>query len=141
VSVTAVGREPGLTPSVVRRVVAAVLDAEGAAGTPVSVTFLPAGRMRALNRRAFGRDRATDVIAFALPHDGVLTGDVYVCPAMAKAAARTLDIPVREELVRLVVHGVLHVLGHNHPESAARTASPMWRRQERYVRRLTRGAR
>jgi hypothetical protein len=36
---------------------------------------------------------------------------------------------------------VLHVLGHDHPAGDARTASPMWRRQERYLRRLVAGAR
>jgi probable rRNA maturation factor len=41
---------------------------------------------------------------------------------------------VREELLRLVVHGVLHVLGHDHPEDDARYTSPMWRRQERLLR-------
>jgi len=87
-------------------------------------------------KAAVGKDRATDVIAFGLPHDGVLTGDIYVCPAVARQAARELGVPEREELVRLVVHGVLHVLGYDHPASARRTASPMWRRQERYVSRL-----
>jgi probable rRNA maturation factor len=41
---------------------------------------------------------------------------------------------VREELLRLVVHGVLHVLGHDHPEDDARYRSPMWQRQERLLR-------
>ena len=93
--------------------------------------------MRGLNRRTFGHDRATDVIAFRLPHDDVLAGDVYICPAMARAAARELDVPAREELIRLVVHGTLHVLGMDHPKGPGRIRSAMWRRQERYVRQLT----
>ncbi len=44
-----------------------------------------------------------------------------------------------EELVRLAVHGNLHVLGYDHPEGPSRTRSAMWRRQERYVRRLRDG--
>jgi len=46
---------------------------------------------------------------------------------------------VTEELVRLAVHGTLHVLGYDHPDAAGRMRSPMWRRQERYVRRLLDG--
>jgi ssRNA-specific RNase YbeY (16S rRNA maturation enzyme) len=41
-------------------------------------------------------------------------------------------------MVRLAVHGTLHVLGYDHPEGAGRARSAMWRRQERYVRRLLR---
>jgi ssRNA-specific RNase YbeY (16S rRNA maturation enzyme) len=38
--------------------------------------------------------------------------------------------------VRLVVHGTLHVLGYDHPDGDHRTRSPMWQRQERYVKRF-----
>lgn len=125
----------------VRRVVGAVLDGEGTGEAAFSVTFLGAGPMRALNRRTFGRDRVTDVIAFTLPHGGGAGGDVYVCPTAARAAAATHGVPSREELVRVVVHGTLHALGYDHPEGEGRTRSRMWRRQERYVRALTDGGR
>ena len=119
-----------------------MLDGERAGPATVSVTFPSPRRMRTLNRRALGHDRPTDVIAFRLDHDGALAADIYVCPAAARRAARTLGIAEREELTRLVVHGTLHALGHDHPATDRRTRAPMWRRQERYVRRLVkRGAR
>jgi probable rRNA maturation factor len=103
----------------------------------VTITFLGPTRMQALNRQWKGHDRPTDVLAFALPApDGGLTGDVYICPAVARQQARELGVREREELVRLVVHGTLHVLGHDHPAGPGRTRSPMWRRQERYVKAL-----
>jgi probable rRNA maturation factor len=67
---------------------------------------------------------------------GRRVGDVYVCAWVAEREARARRIPVREELVRLVVHGTLHALGREHPEDEGRTTSPMWRRQERYVESL-----
>ena len=70
----------------------------------------------------------------------LVVGDVYVAPGAARVSARANGIGVREEIIRLVVHGTLHVLGHDHPEGAARTRSPMWRAQERLVSRLTRRA-
>lgn len=129
-------RRPALSPGLVRRVVGAVLDGEGTGAAALSVTFLGAGGMRALNRRTFGRDRVTDVIAFELPHAGRASGDVYLCPAAARAAAAAAGVPVIEELVRILVHGTLHALGYRHPEGPGRTRSAMWRRQERYVRAL-----
>ncbi|HEV8304945.1 MAG TPA: rRNA maturation RNase YbeY [Gemmatimonadales bacterium] len=111
------------------RIARRVVAWEGAAETRVDLTLLDAAAMRRLNRRATGRRALTDVIAFALPQpDGTLLGDVYICPQAAHEGA--------DELVRLAVHGTLHVLGYDHPEGPGRTRCVMWRRQERYVRRL-----
>jgi probable rRNA maturation factor len=108
------------------------------AGSLVEITLLPAAAMRRANRRATGRRGLTDVIAYPLPQpDGSLVGDVYICPAAAAGAARN-GAGLREELVRLAVHGTLHVLGYDHPEGAGRTRSRMWQLQERYVKRILR---
>lgn len=121
----------------VERWVLAVLEGEGEDTGALSVTFLDGEAMQKLNREALGRDASTDVIAFRLEDPQGLVGDVYVCPAVAEANAATADVPLEQEVLRLVVHGTLHVLGHDHPEAGQeRLASPMWERQERYVRRL-----
>jgi probable rRNA maturation factor len=106
----------------------------------VEITLLSRDAMRRLNRRATGRRGLTDVIAYALPQpDGRLIGDVYICPAVAARAARNgTGSSGEEELVRLAVHGTLHVLGYDHPEGPGRMQSAMWRRQERYVQKLSR---
>ena len=84
--------------------------------------------------------RATDVIAFRLPHADEVFGDVYVCPAEARRSARQYRVPVREELIRLVIHGTLHVLGYDHPAGESRIHSSMWARQEGYVVAVQSGA-
>jgi len=116
-----------------------VLAWEGARRARVDLTLVGAAAMRRLNRRATGRRRLTDVIAFALPQpDGTLVGDIYLCPTAAErwVEGKGQGGRVQEELLRLAVHGTLHVLGYDHPEGNGRTRSSMWRRQERYVRRL-----
>jgi probable rRNA maturation factor len=127
-----------LPAAVVKRAVAAVCDGEGVGAADLSVTFLSGQRMRALNRRTLSRDRATDVIAFSMPHPGRVVGDIYVCPSVARRGAKSLGVSEQEELVRLVVHGTLHVLGYEHPENEDRTVSTMWRLQEHYVKELQR---
>jgi probable rRNA maturation factor len=117
-------------------VVRAVLDGERRMAR-VSVTFLGPERMRRLNLRYKGLDRPTDVLAFTLDQpEGPPIGDVYVCPRIAAREARARDLSLREELIRLIVHGTLHALGHDHPEGSGRERSTMWRRQERYVEAL-----
>lgn len=130
------GRRLPLPPGAVRRVVEAVLAGERRRAA-VSITFLGRDAMRRLNAEHKRHDEATDVLTFALRQpDGRAVGDVYICPWVAQREARTRGIPLREELVRLVVHGTLHALGRDHPEGLARTRSAMWRRQERYVEAL-----
>jgi probable rRNA maturation factor len=103
----------------------------------VSVTFLGRDSMRRLNAEHKGHDRPTDVLTFALEDpSGQVIGDVYICPWVARREARARGIPLRQELIRLVVHGTLHALGRDHPEGPERIRSAMWRRQERYVEAL-----
>ena len=130
------GRRLPLSRAVVRRAVREVLRAERRDAL-ISVTFLGRDAMRRLNADHKGHDRPTDVLTFALTDpSGKTIGDVYVCPWVAQREARSRGIPLRQELIRLVVHGTLHALGRDHPEGEARTRSAMWRRQERYVETL-----
>jgi probable rRNA maturation factor len=130
------GRRLPLSRALVRRVVNGVLRAERRRAA-MSVTFLGRDSMRRLNAEHKGHDRPTDVLAFALSGPaGEVIGDVYVCPWVARREAKARGIPLRQELVRLVVHGTLHALGREHPEGPERTRSAMWRRQERYVEAL-----
>ena len=104
-------------------------------GAELSVTFLTAESMRALNRDYHGVDDLTDVLAFGLGEDP-LVGDIYISPDAAEASARELGLEPGEEILRLVIHGILHLLGHDHPEGEARYASPMFELQERLLARL-----
>ena len=73
-------------------------------------------------------------MAFGLPHPDLLVGDIYICPSVARRSAGDLNVPEDEELLRLVVHGTLHSLGHDHPSGRNRYTSEMWSLQEAYLR-------
>lgn len=104
----------------------------------LSITLVDARTIASLNRRHLGHAGPTDVITFALGEDpqGVVVADVYICVPVAREQARVHRVGVREELARLVVHGTLHACGWSHPEGEDRIGSPMWKRQERLLRRL-----
>jgi probable rRNA maturation factor len=115
-----------------------VLRAEKVSAALVSVAFCTRREIAAVNRRHLDRAGPTDVIAFGFArlgdHDPVI-GDIYIAPEVARDNAADAGVGVREEVVRLVVHGTLHVLGYDHPEGDRRLTSAMWDRQEQLVRR------
>jgi probable rRNA maturation factor len=132
----------GLLPSQkLRQGVALVLEEEGVQDGELSITFLEDDPIRELNRRYLNHDWVPDVLSFPLHQDGYpLHGDIYVGLGQAARQATEHGVPLEEELVRLSVHGVLHVLGYDHPEDmASRRASSLYRIQERVVRKVFSG--
>ena len=101
-----------------------VLASEGASGE-LTVTFVDRDEITALNREHMDADGPTDVLSFPLdagvpaPATDVplLLGDVVICPAVAAEQAPRHAGPLDDELALLVVHGVLHVLGHDHGDA------------------------
>ena len=108
------------------------LDADGREAE-LSVTLVDDAEIKRLNREYRGRDRPTDVIAFSLGSPEEPLGDVYVGADQARRQAEALGLPLSEELVRLAIHGTLHVLGHDHPDGDDRFASPMYVLQEQLL--------
>jgi probable rRNA maturation factor len=86
-----------------------------------------------LNLRFKGKSRSTDVLAFNLDDPGqkIHLGEIYVNLQMARRQARDNRVTYLEEVKRLTIHGVLHLLGYRDdtPENRAR----MWARQESYL--------
>lgn len=118
-----------------------VLDAEGVRGNAeMSLLFVGEDEIAELNEQFLGKLGPTDVLAFPIdaeelapsspptdrsgpdrsPPDPadypLLLGDVVICPAVAHRQAPEHAGTVDDEMALLVVHGVLHVLGHDHAE-------------------------
>ena len=120
----------------VRRLVEQTLAADGISDALISVAFVGRTAITRLNRDYLGHAGATDVISFGMGRETAsmpAIGDIYICPEVAAGNARANGVTLREEISRLVVHGALHVAGHDHPDDETRTTSDMWRLQERIV--------
>ncbi len=117
---------PPMTADALAALAASVLSGEVAGGGELTLSFVDPEEMEDLHLRYMTESGPTDVLSFPM-HDEGLLGDVVVCPAVA-ASNRPDDVDA--ELRLLVVHGVLHVLGHDHGEEDARAA--MWALQARY---------
>lgn len=121
------------TAALLRRAGRAALSHE-APSAELSITLLDDAAMAEMNQRWLDHTGPTDVISFPLYEPGEdVVGDVYIGYDQVVRQARENDVPVREELARVAVHGALHVLGHVHPDGRARLRSAMWQLQERIV--------
>ena len=93
----------------------------------VDVTLVDPARMTELNGEHMGADGPTDVLAFPMDgldeeHAGVpsFLGDVVICPAVAAGQAAAAGHATRDEMELLLVHGILHLLGHDHAQADER---------------------
>ena len=110
----------------------------------LSVVLTDSRRLRKLNRDYLGIDAPTDVLSFpASESDGSETdpetgarylGDILISVPYAAKSARQAGHPLEAELQLLVVHGVLHLLGHDHARPREKTR--MWKAQREILTQL-----
>lgn len=120
VSVVSPLRRAGLA-AALRAIVRATLAGEGMRPGEIAVVLSDDATLRRLNRRWRRMDRATDVLSFPYGEArGAIHGDLVISlERMAEQARRFRTGPGRE-LARLVVHGALHLAGHDHHREAER---------------------
>jgi probable rRNA maturation factor len=97
----------------------------------LSILLVTRDHIKQLNARFAGEDHATDVLAFPMmedDEDGLVLGDVVMCPQVARRNATARGHSLTRELDVLLVHGTLHLLGYDHESSEE--AAGMERRLE-----------
>jgi len=99
----------------------AALAGEGGRGG-VAILLTDDAAVRALNARFRRRDAATNVLSFPGisqgPTAGGHLGDIALAFGVCETEARDQGKPLADHLAHLVIHGVLHLLGHDHDEDA-----------------------
>src|SRR6185295_10410944 len=127
--------------STLKSVAQRILNAAGASSAELSLELVGDRRMRGLNREYRRRDYSTDVLAFPMREgsgpETPLLGDVVVSIDTAERQAKAGGWSLDEELVRLLTHGVLHLLGFDHERGRAE-ASRMRRKEQAVLRSLGR---
>ncbi|MEW6684665.1 MAG: rRNA maturation RNase YbeY [Candidatus Edwardsbacteria bacterium] len=116
----------------IKKTIQQILTCEDEKDCNLTVVFSDDKYLRSLNRRFRNVDKPTDVIAFSMlegeevgtgskpaPTHQIL-GDIYISVQRAKKQSKEYQVSFEEELLRLAVHGVLHLLGYDHqtPEQA-----------------------
>lgn len=129
--------------AVLERGVKLALSAEGHRSAEISITFLDDPDILALNQRWLRHDWVPDVLSFPLvpPGEGDETasvmGDLYIGIRQAERQAEENGVSRDEELLRLAIHGTLHLLGYDHTEEEARLGTgEHFLRQEELIREV-----
>ena len=124
----------------------AILADIGETSAELGVLLVGDQRMRGLNRRYRGKDRTTDVLAFAMRegvapqasrHISAMLGDVVIAVPTAARQAKQGQRSLDEELRVLLIHGILHLCGYDH-ERSEKEACRMHRRERMIFRSLSR---
>lgn len=128
-------RKSGVDARELKRVARALLTAAGEEHSALSLSLVNDTRIQAINREHRGKDKPTDVLSFPLDASSGsahgqtgkdaperLLGDVVISVDTARRQASEYDAPLQNELYRLLIHGLLHVLGHDHEEAGERAA-------------------
>ena len=106
----------------------------------LSVVLVGAGRMRQLNRQYRRQNRLTDVLAFAAVENNFILpvvlknnlGEIIICLPQAEKQARIFEQPIKKELTRLLIHGILHLVGYN--DETEKDRKKMDKKQEEILR-------
>ena len=121
-----------------RSMIKTLIEDESSGASSVNVVYCNNRLMCDLNKNFLGHNGTTDVLAFDLD-DGEreeLLGEVYVNLQQARKQAKDFKIKYNEEVERLTVHGILHLLGYD--DKGAKSRREMWERQEGFLKKWKR---
>jgi probable rRNA maturation factor len=106
----------------------------------VSLCFVSDDEIARINEKSLGRSGPTDVIAFDLSEDGLpfaAVGDIYISIDTAIENSTRFNVTAGEEILRLAVHGLLHIIGYDDSDVSGR--KKMTEIQEGIVKRFSAG--
>lgn len=122
-----------------KKIALAVLELAGQESSELSLALIGNDEMQKLNARYRHQDYPTDVLSFAagadLPLGSPLLGDVIISVEKAAQQAKERQHTLDHEMVTLMIHGVVHLLGYDH-ERSTRDAQAMQRVERRIYRQL-----
>jgi probable rRNA maturation factor len=119
-----------------REVVRAVLDGEGVGDYEISLAVVDNATIHRLNKQYLNHDEPTDVLSFPLsePNSRKLAGELVLGAEVARAQAAERGHDVQAELALYVIHGLLHLCGHDDHDDQA--AQAMRARERHYLKAL-----
>ncbi|MFZ2190227.1 MAG: rRNA maturation RNase YbeY [Candidatus Magasanikiibacteriota bacterium] len=102
----------------------------------LSINFVGERKIKKINHEYRGHNQVTDVISFALQEGETQIinydlGDLFVCVPQIKIQAKSNNVSYKEELIRMLAHGILHLCGYDHQKLS--DEKNMFKLQEKIV--------
>ena len=117
-------KRSGVDARALKSTMRSLMAAVGHSDAAISVTLVGDAAIQEINRDHRGKDKPTDVLSFPLEPEPFaqekLLGDIVISIDTAKRQAADYDATLQREVYRLLIHGLLHVLGHDHEEANER---------------------
>lgn len=110
-----------ITKKFVKDITETILEILNIEGIEISITLTDNQTIKELNKQWRNKDKPTDVLSFPM-EDSIgykyrLLGDVVISLPFAKKQAEEIGFSYKEEILRLLIHGILHLLGYDHERS------------------------
>jgi len=100
----------------------------------LSIALVGQGRIRELNKKYRRKNRTTDVLAF--PSEEIGLGEIVICLKEIKKNAKRYETTFKKELSKVLIHGILHLLGCDHEKNKMETEK-MEKKEKYYLAQLT----
>lgn len=104
----------------------------------VNLIYVSKDKITKLNKKFRGLNAPTDVLSFENQNKEIKNylGDVYICPEVIRNNSKKFKVRYEEELTRIIIHGILHLLGYNHKKDFGESDEEMFRIQEEIVEKV-----
>lgn len=124
-----------------KRTARIILGGEKNKRSEIYLVLVDSKKIKALNKKYLRKNRPTDVLAFPEPKNfpaaskNFNLGEIVICPQQVKKNAKKYNLSFKKELTRVLIHGILHLLGYDH-QASKRKAQAMEKKENYYLLRV-----
>ena len=115
----------------IRSTIFKILKILDCADKEISLSFVDDEKIKQLNKQYLGKDKATNVLSFSLQEEEYgninpqILGDIVISVETAQKDAIQGNLTIAQEIDFLIIHGLLHLLGHNHENTTKKETNTM----------------
>ena len=128
--------------SFLKKVAREILRKEKKEKLELSIALVNQRKIRELNKKYLGKNRPTDILTFSeieFPKSNQKIknslGEITICPQEVKKNSKIFKTTFKKETINCLIHGILHLLGHDH-EGCQRETKMMEKKQKYYLSRI-----